>query len=423
MSSQPFSGIRVVEFGQYIAVPYCGQLLAEGGAHVIKVEAPGGDPNRHMNQIAPGESRIFVSRNRGKHSLPLKLSDPAARPVIDALLASADVILTNFRPGGAARVGLDADEVLKKHPRIIIGDITPFGKKGPDADLAGMDVVVQGRSGLMTTIGRMEGDRPAPGDAVVADYMASMSLAYGIASALFRRERTGKGGIVDVSLMHAAMALANNQLTRSEDLDRDRHHELMKKIEEGRKEGMSFAEQRQIATGGQVFNRSRSLYFRSYNTATGPIAVSCVAPKLQDRFMEVVGLKDRGLAEDTRTLPADYYPNLQSEVEAIIGSRPAEHWLTALSDIGAPVAPVKLAVEMFEDEQATANDMFYIMEHPTAGRFRVLSPTVNLSDGGFLPPPATPPFASETTAILSELDLSAEEIEKLTASGVTVIAD
>ncbi len=99
VSQQPFDGVRVVEFGQFVAVPFASQLLAEGGAHVIKIEALGGDPTRRMRPLAPGETRIFLSRNRGKHSLPLALSDRGAKPVIDALLARADVVLMYFRPG------------------------------------------------------------------------------------------------------------------------------------------------------------------------------------------------------------------------------------------------------------------------------------------------------------------------------------
>ena len=96
--ARPFDGIRVAEFGQFIAVPFCGQLMADGGAEVIKIEAPGGDPTRRFNPLAPGESRIFLSRNRGKHSLPLRISNPGARPVIDRLLSWADVVLINFVP-------------------------------------------------------------------------------------------------------------------------------------------------------------------------------------------------------------------------------------------------------------------------------------------------------------------------------------
>ena len=111
MSQQPFHGVRVVEFGQFVAVPYCGQLLADGGADVIKVEALIGDSSRHILALAPGETRIFLARNRGKRSLPLSLKHEAAREVMDALLAWADVALMNFRPGLAETIGLDGANI------------------------------------------------------------------------------------------------------------------------------------------------------------------------------------------------------------------------------------------------------------------------------------------------------------------------
>jgi len=145
--SQPFAGIRVVEFGQFVAVPFCGQMLADGGAEVIKIEAPEGDPTRRLNPIAPGETRTFLSRNRGKHSLPLRLGAPEARPVIERLLGWADVVLVNFRPGLEKKLGLDPQVLLAAYPRLVVASVTAFGKAGPDAGLAGMDIVLQARSG------------------------------------------------------------------------------------------------------------------------------------------------------------------------------------------------------------------------------------------------------------------------------------
>ena len=156
-STQPFSGVRVVEFGQFVALPFCAQLLAEGGADVIKVEALDGDPARRQMPLAPDETRRFLSNNRGKHSLPLNLRSPAARPVSDALLERADVALTNFRPGLAAELGLDAVTLNARFPRLVVGTVTSFGHEGPDADLPGMDVVVQARTGLMAANGRARG--------------------------------------------------------------------------------------------------------------------------------------------------------------------------------------------------------------------------------------------------------------------------
>jgi crotonobetainyl-CoA:carnitine CoA-transferase CaiB-like acyl-CoA transferase len=162
--ARPFAGIEVVEFGQFIAVPFCGQLLAEGGAHVLKVESLDGDPVRHLAPLAPGETRHFISRNRGKHSLPLDLKHRDARRIIDALLARADVVLFNFRPGLAEELGLDYASLARSYPRLIVGSVTGFGTRGPDAGLAGMDLVLQARSGLMASNGRVKDGVPSPGD-------------------------------------------------------------------------------------------------------------------------------------------------------------------------------------------------------------------------------------------------------------------
>ena len=165
MSERPFAGVTVLELGQFVAVPWAGQVLADGGAHVVKIEPPEGEPSRHIAPLVPHESRHFVIRNRGKHALPLDLKHPDAREILDALLARTDVVLVNMRPGLAAELGVEYEQLAARHPRLIVGTVTAFGPRGPDAALAGMDMVVQARSGLMATLGRVEQGVPAAGDA------------------------------------------------------------------------------------------------------------------------------------------------------------------------------------------------------------------------------------------------------------------
>src|SRR5262245_21651145 len=189
---QPFDGITVLEVGQFVAVPYAGQLLADGGARVIKIEPPEGEPSRHLAPLVPGESRHFLMRNRGKHSLPLDLKHGDAREILDGLLGRADVVLTNLRPGLARELGPDYDQLAARFPRRIVGNVTAFGARGPDAALAGMDLVVQGRSGLLVCNGKLKDGLPATGDTPVADYMAAVLLCFGVASSLFQQETTGR---------------------------------------------------------------------------------------------------------------------------------------------------------------------------------------------------------------------------------------
>ena len=213
-SARPFAGIEVVEFGQFIAVPFCAQLLSEGGARVIKIESVDGDPVRQLAPLAPGETRHFLSRNRGKHSLPLDLRHPSAARVLERLLARADVVLTNFRPGLAAELGLDGPSLAPRYPRLVVGNVSAFGRRGPAARLAGMDLVVQARSGLLAAGGSVTDGVPTGGENPVVDYMCAMTLAFGIASALLRRERTGRGGEVDASLLMSALVVQNNNMVR-----------------------------------------------------------------------------------------------------------------------------------------------------------------------------------------------------------------
>ena len=418
--ARPFDGIRVAEFGQFIAVPFCGQMLADGGAEVLKIEAPGGDPTRRFNPLAPGESRIFLSRNRGKHSLPLHLSNPAARPVIESILAWADVVLINFRPGLEKELGLAPEDLLAAYPRLVIASVTAFGKRGPDAGLAGMDIVLQARSGLLAANGRMIDGRPASGDPVVADYMCAMCLSFGVASALLRRERTGKGGIVDVSLMHAAMILANNQLIRSEDKDGPAHAAALQKLAAQRAANAPYEEQA-AAIPNARFPSMTAVYFRTFETADRAIAVACGSHSLRVKFAAVLGIEDLGLLETALEDPRWelYYTALKAEAETIVRQASSEKWLSRLNEAGIPVAAVHFPIELFDDPHAHANGMFHDMEHPAAGTVRMVGPPVELDGGdGFQASAPTPAFGSETDRILGELGFDAPAIEALVTKDV-----
>ena len=416
--TRPFAGVRVVEFGQFVSVPFCGQLLAEGGATVIKVEALTGDPTRLLRQIAPLESRIFLSRNRGKRSLPLALRDPASRPVIDSLLAWADVALMNFRPGLDRELGLDPDALRSRFPRLVSGSVTAFGKRGPEADLAGMDIVVQARTGLMAANGRVVDGRPAPGDPVSADYMCAMSLAFGIASALLRRQRTGVGGTVDVSLMQAAMTLANNQLVRSEREDAGAHADVLARLERQRREGTGFAEQARGMTSARAMPLLK-VYFRTYDTADAPVAVACGSRSLRVRFLEVVGAEDIELDSPDSEDSHVYYDGLMAEIEETMRGQPSAHWIDRLRAAGVPVSAVKFPVELFDDEHVRANRMLHTFAHPEAGDITAPAPPVSLDGDGFRPGEATAPFGSETRDILAELGFSDAEANALIEAGAT----
>jgi CoA:oxalate CoA-transferase len=418
---QPFAGLEVVEFGQFIAVPFCAQLLAEGGAHVIKVESLEGDPVRHLAPLAPGETRHFISRNRGKHSLPLQLRHAGARPVIERLLARADVVLTNFRPGFAEELGLDYATLAARYPRLIVGNVSAFGRRGPDARLAGMDMVVQARSGLMATLGRVSEDGvPTAGDAPVADYMCAMTLAFGITAALLRRERTGRGGEVDVALLMAALLAQNNSFVRVDSTDAAAHAATLARLTELRAAARPYAEQAAVMpttrTPGMV-----GVYYRTYATRDAAIAVACVSPGLQRTFMKATGLEDSAHERPIRDRDAlvRHYAALRVRAEAALASHTTAEWKRVFDAHGVPAAGVAFSLELFDDPQALANGLFHDLAHPTVGRVRVLAPPVGLDGDGFRAAPATRPFGSETTTILEGLGFGPDEVAGLLDGGVT----
>jgi len=419
-NARPFAGIEVVEFGQFIAVPFCAQILSEGGAHVIKVESVDGDPVRQLAPLAPGETRHFISRNRGKHSLPLDLRHPSARRVVDRLLARADVVLTNFRPGLAAELGLDWASLAPRHPRLVVGNVSAFGRRGPAARLAGMDLVVQARSGLMAAGGNIQDGVPTGGENPVVDYMCAMTLAFGITSALLRRTATGRGGEVDVSLLMAALMVQNNNMVRIESADGAAHTAIRARLAEMRATGRPYAEQAaltpQIRPPGTVH-----VYYRTYATRDAAIAVACGSPALRRAFMRTMGLTDEALDRPIadREKEMQHYRTLRRAAEAALASRTTAEWQASFEAAGVPAAGVKLPLELLDDEQPLANGMLHDVTHPALGRLRVLASPVALDGGGFVSAPVTLPFGSETRAILGGLGFSAADVETLLAEGVT----
>jgi len=419
VSAQPFAGIRVVEFGQFIAVPFAAQLLSEGGAHVVKVESLDGDPTRHLAPLAPGETRHFISRNRGKHSLPLDLKHPAAKTVIEALVASADIVLTNLRPGLAEDLGLNYAQLSMRYPRLVVGNVTAFGHHGPDAGLAGMDLMMQARSGLMVAAGKVTGGLPQAADPPLIDYMCAMMLSFGLASALFRRERTGRGGEIDVALLMAALTLQNNSFVRVESIDGPIHAGVLKELAELRQAGAPFAEQSTILPTVRTSSMS-SVYYRTYATEDAAIAIACVSPSLQRRLMAAVGLADAGHERPIeRAQMAQHYADLQREMEARLASRSTAEWQAIFEAAGVPASGVKFPLELADDEQVTANDFVHDLDHPSLGLVRVLAPPVQLDGDGFRPAFATAAFASETREILGALGFDDGAIADLIAAGAT----
>ena len=420
-TARPFAGIEVVEFGQFIAVPFCAQVLSEGGAHVIKIESVEGDPVRQLAPLAPGETRHFLSRNRGKHSLPLDLRHPSAARVVERLLARADVVLTNFRPGLAAELGLDWPSLAPRFPRLVVGNVSAFGGRGPAARLAGMDLVVQARSGLLAAGGGVSDGVPTGGENPVVDYMCAMTLAFGIASALLRRAQHGarrRGG-----------RLAPDGRAR----DPEQQHGARRVGGRARPTPPCASGSPSCARAGRPYSEQAALTPQ----IRPPGIRQRLLPHLRDQGRRArrrvrqpgapARLHARGRAQRRRARPADRRPGQRSSTtwrfaggcEAIVATRTTAEWKAMLEAAGVPAAGVKLPLELLDDEQPLANGMLHDLTHPVLGPVRVLAPPVQWTAADSWPAPATAPFGSETRAILGELGFSTDDVETLLAEGVT----
>ena len=340
--------------------------------------------------------------------------------MLERLLARADVVLTNFRPGLAAELGLDGPSLAPRYPRLVVGNVSAFGRRGPAARLAGMDLVVQARSGLLAAGGSVTDGVPTGGENPVVDYMCAMTLAFGIASALLRRERTGRGGEVDASLLMSALVVQNNNMVRIDSADRATHTTARERLAELRAAGRPYAEQAaltpQIRPPGTV-----NVYYRTYATRDAALAVACGSPALRRAFIRAVGLADEALDRPIadRANEIEHYVALRRRVEAIVATRTTADWQATLEAAGVPAAGVKLPLELLDDEQPLANGMLHDLNHPVLGPVRVLASPVSMDGGGFVPAQATAPFGSETRAVLGELGFSSVEIDALLADGVT----
>lgn len=411
--SGPFDGVTVVEFGQFVVVPFCAQLMADAGARVIKVEPPTGDSYRSGPALlAPGETRQFMIKNRGKESIAVDLAHPAARDVVRRLIESADVVLVNLSPAAVLRRGLDYDTVAGINPRAIYGAVTAFGQVGPEAPLPGMDVVVQARSGLMSSLAAERDGLPRHSEVQAADYSTALLLFGGVAAALYVRERTGTGQRVDTSLLAGALALQNNSLAHVYGEDDWRHEFVNKRLPELRRQGASHAEVEEVRRGMRPDAPTHTAHYRVFRTKDGSVSLGAGSPHARRRLAEATGI-DRQLAV---TDPEEF----GAQLAAALATRTSAQWVELLRAKDVPVAMVGHLEEMFFDPHVEAEGLVADYEHEIVGRYRGIGVSLRMSATPLRPAAASPSFARHTTALLSELGLGESEIAALIDAGAVV---
>lgn len=406
-------GVTVVEFGQFVSVPFCAQLMADAGARVIKVEPPGGDAYRRAGQLAPMESRQFAIKNRGKQSVALDLAHPDAGPVVERLVGLADVVLVNMSPKAVARRGLDWATLSARHPRLVHGLVSGYGTVGPDAQLPGMDVVLQAHSGLVAALGAEDEGVPRHSEVQVADYTTALLLLAGVTMALYARDRTGRGQQVDVSLLGAALTVQNNQLSHVEAVDSWRAGFVADELPRLRRERAGRDAIAAARAAHQSDRLTHTAHYRVFGTADGAIAVGAGSPPTQERLAVIAGLPVEELRGDPDTV--------RRRLGELLAARPSAEWLAALRAAEVPCAEVRALDEVLTDPHVEAEGLVADIEHPAFGRYRALGAPIRFSDTPVTTTRPPPGFAADTAGVLRELGFTADEVEELARAGAAVV--
>ena len=397
--TSPLAGVRVVDLSRVLAGPYCTMMLADLGADVVKVENPrAGDETRAWGPpYAGGESAYYLSVNRTKRSCAIDLKERDGRELALRLCERADVVVENFKAGGAARLGVSYDDVRARNPGIVYCSITGFGSGRTPGDRPGYDFVAQAESGLMSITGYADGEPTKVGVAVV-DVLTGLHAGIGVLAALHRRDATGEGEHVEVSLIDCAFSslvnVALNALVTGE---------------EPRRFGNA---------------HPNIVPYETVRTSDGWLAVAAANDGLFRRLAAAIGRP--ALAEDERfaTNPArvtnrhELIPLLND----VFAQRSADEWVELLADAGVPAGKTRHVREAFEAAAAAGRDPTVRLPHPTAGEVELVRPPFELARGSLAEPAAPPLLGQHTREVLAEIGLGDAEVEELAARGIVTAA-
>ena len=357
-SSRPLAGVRVVELGRVLAGPFCGMLLADLGAEVIKVEPPRGDDARTFGPFVDGASTYHRLVNRGKLGIALDLKRADELAVLERLIERSDVLIENFRPGTLARLGLSSGRLKELNARLVVVSISGFGRSGPLRDLPAYDLLVQAMSGLMAATGPVGGGSTRSAVSL-GDLVPGLYGAFGAVAALFERERTGVGRHVDVAMLDALVSLLESVAMRALHSDEP------------------------IEPLGN--DHALSAPFGTYRTADGEVAIAIANDPLFERFAVELGRTDwpadARFATDAER--AAHRDDLRAEIECELGQLTSAQALERLRAAGIPAAPILGVRDALAEPQVLSRAM--VVEEDDG--FRTLGSALKLG-GGPRPAPA-----------------------------------
>ena len=420
MTSGPLDGIRVLEFTQIIAGPLGCQFLADLGAEVIKIEPPSGEPWRLAAQFIPLESKTFIGLNRGKKSLAINLANEKSREAIHRLVNEIDVVVINYRPDVAKRLGIDYETLSAIKSDIIYLDNTAWGREGHLADRPGYDIVVQAFSGMMSSVGKVtDAGAPQVGPAY-ADTTTGYAICSGVLAALFHRERTGEGQKVETSLLINALTTHMSAFHSVPVADQIQRDSFLQMLSESRDTGIPYLDVLRKRDELLKTAAQGNVYYRVFETADGAIAIGALSASLREKVRTTVGFehnRDEDGYDPQNQAQLAIDASVIAHVEGIFAGHNTDEWERILTAGGVPCAPVKFVQELLEDEQVISNNYVIELEHELAGSIKMQAPPWKMSKTPPAPRGASPTLGRHTDELLAEVGYSESEIADLRQNG------
>lgn len=385
---KPLAGVKIVEFCEIAAGPFCGMLLADMGAEVIKIERAQGDAMRTWPPINGGYSENFASVNRGKKSVVLDLKSGEGIAAAKALILSADAVVENFRPGVMDRNGIGYAAMAEENPAIVYCSISAFGQSGPRATEGGFDLTMQAMAGVMSVTGE-PGGAPVKCGVPLCDFVSGLYGAFALSAALREVQSTGKGTHIDVSMLGATLAVAALQTSEYFGTGRD-----------PRKLGSA---------------HPRNAPYQAFRAEDGYFGMAAGNNRLWASVCQVTGLPE--LENEARfSTPTERAANqdeLREILEAVFMTRPADHWLQAFADAGVPCSPINTYSQALADRQVDHMGWVQEMVLPGGHATQTFGSPLRFDDLPSLIEAGPPALGEHTAEVLASLGLpAAGEAEK-----------
>lgn len=436
-------GITVLDFSHYIAGPYCGFLLADMGARVIKIEPPEGAEERRIGGVPRYQmnTRMSLAFNRGKESLVVDLKTQAGKDIVYRLVKQADVVLQNFVPGAAEKIGIDYDTLAALNPLIVFLSSTAFGEVGPYKKRKGFDIIAHAASGIMSNYADEDAEPRGPGGLPYIDMSTGMLNALGIVSALYHRQSSGKGQKIESSLFSTGLALQAVNMVHVNQLDDDLHErekELLKTAHAQDKSHTQIIDEfAEMRLRDDMPDTTRPIevphcnhrptdvhtypYYRVYETADGYLSVAALSQKQREALCSLLEITDQYADVNVGNVSDDAYfaqKELMGAIENQLKTARNADWIEKLEQVGVPCGQVNYRPDLYSDPQVQALDLMWSLQNSQLGSYKAPGNPLRFSATPISPGRGAPSLGEHSQSVLQSFGFADTEIAEFISNEI-----